>query len=122
MGPALPEHSRIARPRRKGAPRRRVVHALWQGRLHFLFLRLVPRVAGRRCRRLPPLRQHAERRESPVMEDARPVPEKGFEKVILDEPPPFLGTWGRVYRFVLIYLAAIIFLAWLFTKHYAPPA
>ena len=23
------------------------------------------------------------------------------EKVVLDEPPPFLGTWGRVYRFVL---------------------
>ena len=60
------------------------------------------------------------------MEDATPVPEKvfekGFEKAILDEPPPFLGTWGRVYRLVLIYLAAIIFLAWLFTIHYAPPA
>jgi hypothetical protein len=59
------------------------------------------------------------------MEEATPVPkkvvEKGFEKVILDEPPPFLGTWERVYRFVLIYLAAIIFLAWLFTRHYAPP-
>ena len=59
------------------------------------------------------------------MEDATPVPErvseKGFEKVILDEPPPFLGTWRRVYRFVLIYLAAIIFLAWLFTRYYAPP-
>jgi hypothetical protein len=59
------------------------------------------------------------------MEEATPVPEKGFEKgfekVILDEPPPFLGTWERVYRFVLIYLAVIIFLAWLFTKHYAPP-
>jgi hypothetical protein len=59
------------------------------------------------------------------MEEATPVPEKGldkgFEKVILDEPPPFWGTWGRVYRFVLIYLAAIIFLVWLFTKHYAPP-
>jgi len=56
------------------------------------------------------------------MEGATPIPEKGFEKVILDEPPPFLGTWNRVYRFVLIYLAVIIFLAWLFTKHYAPPA
>jgi len=44
------------------------------------------------------------------------------EKVILDEPPPFLGTWPRVYRFVLIVLALVIFLAWLFTKHYAPPA
>ena len=59
------------------------------------------------------------------MEEATPLPknvsEKGFEKVILDEPPPFLGTWERVYRFVLIYLAVIIFLAWLFTIHYAPP-
>ena len=41
------------------------------------------------------------------------------KKEILDEPPPFLGTWGRVYRFVLVYLAAIIFLFWLFTKHYS---
>ena len=56
------------------------------------------------------------------MAEATPVPEKGFEKVILDEPPPFLGTWARVYRFVLIYLAVVIFLAWLFTKYYAPPA
>ena len=55
------------------------------------------------------------------MEEATPVPEKGFEKVILDEPPPFLRTWKRVYRFVLIYLVTIIFLAWLFTRHYAPP-
>lgn len=51
-----------------------------------------------------------------------PVPEKVVEKVILDEPPPFLGTWRRVYRFVLIYLAVVIFLFWLFTKYYAPPA
>ena len=55
------------------------------------------------------------------MEGATPVPEKASRKSILDEPPPFLGTWERVYRFVLIYLAVIIFLAWLFTKHYAPP-
>ena len=55
------------------------------------------------------------------MEGATPIPEKDFDKVILDEPPPFLRTWKRVYRFVLIYLAVIIFLAWLFTKYYAPP-
>ena len=29
---------------------------------------------------------------------------------ILDEPPPFLGTWPRVYRMVLLYLAAVVFL------------
>ncbi|MEQ1885917.1 MAG: hypothetical protein ABL967_12715 [Bryobacteraceae bacterium] len=39
-----------------------------------------------------------------------------------DEAPPFLGTWPRVYRFTLIYLAVIIFLFWLFTRFYAPPA
>ena len=55
------------------------------------------------------------------MEEATPVPKNGFEKVILDEPPPFLGTWKRVYRLVLIYVAVIIFLAWLFTRYYAPP-
>jgi hypothetical protein len=62
------------------------------------------------------------------MAEDQPVPEQVpvtgsvVEKVILDEPPPFLRTWPRVYRFVLIFLAVIIFLAWLFTKHYAPPA
>ena len=43
------------------------------------------------------------------------------DRPILDEPPPFLGTWQRVYRFVLLFLAAVILLFWLFTKHYAPP-
>jgi hypothetical protein len=37
-----------------------------------------------------------------------------------DEPPPILGTWKNLYRFVLIYLAALIVLFWLFTRHYAP--
>ncbi len=37
-----------------------------------------------------------------------------------DEGPPVLGTWARVYRFVLAYLAALIFLAWLFTEHFKP--
>lgn len=41
-------------------------------------------------------------------------------KPILDEPPPFLGTWPRVYRFVLIYLAFVIFAFYLFTRRYAP--
>ena len=35
-----------------------------------------------------------------------------------DEPPPFLGTWGRVYTAVLIYLGAIIAGAYLFTRAY----
>ena len=38
----------------------------------------------------------------------------------LDEKPPVLGTWKRVYTFVLTYVAAVIFLFWLFTRYYAP--
>ena len=33
-----------------------------------------------------------------------------------DEPPPFLGTWNRVYVAVLIYLAVIIALCWGFAR------
>lgn len=32
-----------------------------------------------------------------------------------DEPPPFLGTWGRVYAAVLTYLAAVIALMYIFS-------
>jgi len=35
-----------------------------------------------------------------------------------DEPPPFLGTWRRVYVGVLIYLVAIISAFYLFTRAY----
>jgi hypothetical protein len=35
-----------------------------------------------------------------------------------DDPPPFLGTWRRVYIAVLIYLAGIISIAYLFTRFY----
>ena len=35
-----------------------------------------------------------------------------------DEPPPFLGTWKRVYTAVLIYLIAIIAGAYAFTRAY----
>lgn len=37
-----------------------------------------------------------------------------------DDPPPILGTWKNIYRFVLVYLAALIVLFWVFTRHYAP--
>lgn len=30
------------------------------------------------------------------------------ERPVSDDPPPFLGTWRRVYAAVLIYLAALI--------------
>jgi hypothetical protein len=35
-----------------------------------------------------------------------------------DEPPPFLGTWRRVYVAVLVYLAVIISAFYLFTRAY----
>ena len=64
----------------KSASRRRIVHALWQRRLHFLCLCLVPRVAGGRSRRLSPVRQHAERSESSVMERRDPDSGKEFRE------------------------------------------
>jgi len=35
-----------------------------------------------------------------------------------DEPPPFLGSWRRVYIAALIYLLAIIAVLYLFTQAY----
>jgi hypothetical protein len=37
-------------------------------------------------------------------------------RAVSDEPPPFLGKWSRVYAAVLLYLAALILLFYLFTK------
>ncbi len=36
-----------------------------------------------------------------------------------NEPPPFLGTWRRVYTAVLIYLASVILAFYLFTRIFA---
>lgn len=33
-----------------------------------------------------------------------------------DEPPPFLGTWKRVYAAVLVYLTVLIILFTWFTQ------
>ena len=33
-----------------------------------------------------------------------------------DEPPPFLGTWQRVYLAVLVYLGLIIAACYAFTR------
>jgi hypothetical protein len=33
-----------------------------------------------------------------------------------DEPPPFLGTWQRLYAAVLIYLAVLIAAFYAFTR------
>jgi hypothetical protein len=35
-----------------------------------------------------------------------------------EPPPPFLGSWRRVYAFILIYLALVITALYLFTKAY----
>jgi hypothetical protein len=43
------------------------------------------------------------------------------QRTIADEPPPFLGTWKRVYTVVVIYLACVIGLFYWFTKSFAPP-
>jgi hypothetical protein len=37
-------------------------------------------------------------------------------KQVPDEPPPFLGTWKRVYTVVALYLAALIALFYWFTR------
>jgi hypothetical protein len=41
------------------------------------------------------------------------------EKQVIDEPPPILGTWPRVYRFVICYLFALIALFYAFTRYFA---
>ena len=33
-----------------------------------------------------------------------------------DEPPPFLGTWPRVYVAILVYLVVVIALSYAFTR------
>ena len=37
-----------------------------------------------------------------------------------EAPPPFLGTWPRVYAFVIAYLAILIFVFYLFTAAFRP--
>ncbi len=38
------------------------------------------------------------------------------ERPVGEEPPPFLGTWRRVYIGVLLYLASLIGLFYVFTR------
>lgn len=33
-----------------------------------------------------------------------------------EEPPPFLGTWQRVYTAILVYLVALIAIFYAFTR------
>ncbi len=37
-----------------------------------------------------------------------------------EEPPPFLGTWRRVYGAVLLFLASLILLFYIFTRVFSP--
>ncbi len=37
-----------------------------------------------------------------------------------EEPPPFLGTWRRVYTAVLAYLLALILIFYLFQRLFTP--
>lgn len=37
-----------------------------------------------------------------------------------DDPPPFLQTWPRVYRAVILYLIVLIFGLYLLTRAFAP--
>jgi hypothetical protein len=36
-----------------------------------------------------------------------------------DDPPPILGTWKRLYTFVLCWLAVVILLFYAFTRFFA---
>jgi hypothetical protein len=35
---------------------------------------------------------------------------------MIEEPPPILGTWHRLYTAVLVYLAVLIVLFYVFTR------
>ena len=42
------------------------------------------------------------------------------ERPVIDEPPPFLGKWRRVYVLVVVYLAALIAVFYAFTRAFRP--
>ena len=39
-----------------------------------------------------------------------------MKREVLDDPPPFLGSWRRIYWGIVLYLAVLILLFWLFTR------
>ncbi len=47
---------------------------------------------------------------------ARPKP----PPKVIDSPPPFLGSWKRVYILVVCYLAVLIAIFYVFARAYAP--
>ena len=42
-----------------------------------------------------------------------------MKRTVVDEPPPFLGSWNRIYLAVIIYLITLITLFWFFGKAWA---
>ncbi|MGC3956516.1 MAG: hypothetical protein QM813_00635 [Verrucomicrobiota bacterium] len=40
--------------------------------------------------------------------------------MIEEEPPPFLGTWRRVYQAIGLYLVALIVALYVFSRSFAP--
>jgi hypothetical protein len=42
------------------------------------------------------------------------------DRSVIDEPPPVLGRWPRVYVFVLCYLVVLITAFSLFTLYFRP--
>ena len=42
-----------------------------------------------------------------------------MKRNLADEPPPFLGSWRRVYMAVVLYLIALITVFWYFGKAWA---
>jgi hypothetical protein len=65
--------------------------------------------------RFPHLCESAERWKDLVSE----TPEQQA-RVTVEEPPPFLGSWQRVYIFVICYLAVLITGFYVFSRAYAP--
>ena len=53
--------------------------------------------------------------ELPGIPDPAIVP-----KQLEDEPPPFLGTWRRLYTGVVVYLFTLITLFYIFTITFGP--
>jgi hypothetical protein len=51
--------------------------------------------------------------------DSTPM-ESGPDEFQPDDPPPFLKTWPRVYRAVIVYLVLLIFALYLVTRAFAP--
>jgi hypothetical protein len=41
-------------------------------------------------------------------------------KEVIDEPPPFLERWPRVYIFVICWLAVVITLFYVFSRAFLP--